>query len=79
MSQVMTRLCPECGGEGHFIYSGGAGYFSENLEAYLPEEIYVPCERCGGCGQIELELGGEGEAVTTDDFDDDFDDVELPF
>jgi hypothetical protein len=83
MSEVITTLCPECDGDGYFIHSGGADYFSSSLDIYVPDEAYRACERCGGYGEIELEPEGGREAVNTgddlDDFDDEFDDIELPF
>jgi hypothetical protein len=76
MSEVITVLCPECDGEGYFVYTGGPGYFSPSFGNYLPEEAYLACERCGGYGEIELKPECEEEAV---DPDDDFGDIELPF
>jgi DnaJ-class molecular chaperone len=67
MSQDVDRAdalipCPDCHGDGHFIYVGGPGYFSPSFGNYLPTEKVITCDRCGGTGTVELEESGYGSA-----------------
>jgi len=51
----MTKVCPQCGGDGYLVVIGEPGYYSESFGNYLPSERLEQCERCGGLGWVEEE------------------------
>lgn len=50
---IDVATCPECGGDGYFVYVGGPGYYSESFGNYLPSEDVVECPVCRGSGFVE--------------------------
>jgi len=53
MMTYKTIDCPKCQGEGSVIAIVGS-YFSSNQEAYYPDEALMECNKCFGCGSIEV-------------------------
>ncbi len=51
---LTTICCPHCGGEGYLLALGGPGIYSARPGSHLPSESYLPCERCGGSGELEV-------------------------
>jgi hypothetical protein len=48
-------ICPECQGDGYFLYTGGPGRFDAWLGTWMPEEVQVVCECCHGTGAVGAE------------------------
>jgi hypothetical protein len=81
----VSRPCPHCRGDGHFVCVGGPGFYSERYGNWLPSERVVACEACAGEGlALDVEVladryealrsllgDGHGDPVR--------DDAELPF
>jgi len=55
-----TIDCPTCQGEGSVVAIVGS-YFSYSQEAYYPEEAILECDRCLGCGSLEVPVLSEQE------------------
>lgn len=81
----IIQECPHCQGEGWFVYVGGPGRFDSRFGNWLPSERAVPCERCGGTGELDPDEDPNPTQANDDDDEDDdalFDGIdlsELPF
>lgn len=50
----MTIDCPQCQGEGYYLFTGGPGHYASALETYLPSEYAERCALCDGEGAVDV-------------------------
>lgn len=52
-SSEVALVCDECKGDGYFVYDGGPGRFDEWCGNWIPTEVWVVCQACGGVGEVQ--------------------------
>ena len=72
------RYCPHCQGEGGLVYDGGPGVYDERYGYWTPTELKVPCNACGGTGELELDEPPQEQDGSLE-VEDELDRLDLPF